>query len=69
MQTFDAPKADTILHTKASCKESLYRTRWLMAHNRLHALVNDDDPNSPRETWNEYLRELETAEDTSSTSA
>lgn len=69
MQIIDAPQAETILHTKTSCKESVYRTRWLMAHNRLHSLANDLESNSPREVWDKYLKELETAEDIASTSA
>ena len=44
--------------------EALYRTRWLMAHNRLHAMVHgqDQDSGSLADSWNEYLRELETSE-------
>ena len=41
---------------------SLYRTRWLMAHNRLHATVHDPKA-SLTDSWNEYLKELESSED------
>lgn len=43
---------------------SLYRTRWLMAHNRLHVLLHRDAPlfqNEAESQWNEYLAELRTA--------
>ena len=46
-------------------KSSLYRTRWLMAHNRLHEIVHEDVPKtktSPARHWDEYLAELRTAE-------
>jgi len=62
-------KLELILHTQASCKESLYRTLWLMAHNRLHALANDLDPASPKEQWDAYLKEMESAENVASTRA
>ena len=39
---------------------SLYRTRWLMAHNTLHKLREI----APEE-WTLYLRELKTAEEVS----
>lgn len=38
---------------------SLYRTRWLLAHNRFHAVVHDDK--SASEQWNNYLEELKTS--------
>ena len=42
---------------------SLYRTRWLMAHNRLHEIVYEDEPKiSLARHWDEYLAELRTAE-------
>ena len=53
----------SILHTGASCEESLYRTRWLMAHNRLHALAHGEEVGSAQDAWNEYLTELETSEE------
>jgi hypothetical protein len=43
-----------------------YRARWLIAHNFLHALGNDDafaaDPKL-REHWNKYLAQLEKADE------
>ena len=54
----------SILHTGASCQESLYRTRWLLAHNRLHALAHDGGSASAEDLWKEYLAELQTSEDT-----
>lgn len=39
---------------------SLYRTRWLMAHNRLHGAVHSKDALTPDE-WQRYLDELATA--------
>ena len=50
-------------------RESLYRTRWLMAHNRLHEIVHyeyecTDDPRiSLIPQWDAYLAELRTAEE------
>jgi hypothetical protein len=55
-------KAETILHTVTSCREPLYRTRWLMAHNRLHAIVHESFSSELMDSWNEYLKELENAE-------
>jgi hypothetical protein len=40
---------------------SLYRTQWLMAHNRLHAAVHDPKASLP-EVWSGYLADLATAE-------
>lgn len=48
---------------------SLYRTRWLMAHNRLHdlfykgGLIKSEEY---RDQWEAYLAELKTAEDIAS---
>jgi hypothetical protein len=47
-------------HKKAN-RESLYRTRWLMAHNRLHAIAH--------KSWKDYLKELKTSEAVSRTPA
>jgi hypothetical protein len=43
-------------------KESLYRTKWLMAHNHLHTIVHDPSA-KPNEVWADYLKELEAAEE------
>ena len=48
--------------------ESLYRTRWLMAHNCVHDLIHIDGID-PKTRWEEYLAELKTAEQVSSVSA
>jgi hypothetical protein len=41
---------------------SLYRSRWLMAHNRLHAVVHDGST-SAAEQWDRYLEDLEKADE------
>jgi hypothetical protein len=41
---------------------SLYRTKWLMAHNRLHAVVHGPSA-SLAELWSAYLGELQSAEE------
>lgn len=49
--------------------ESLYRTRWLMAHNRLHSLVHRSEPADVTELEfhrREYLDELNCAEEIAS---
>jgi len=43
-------------------RESLYRTKWLMAHNHLHTLVHDSSA-KPSEVWADYLKELESSEE------
>jgi len=40
----------------------LYRTRWLMAHNRLHSAVHEPSASLP-ELWSAYLNELQSAEE------
>lgn len=47
-------------HRKAN-RESLYRTRWLMAHNRLHEIAN--------KSWKDYLKELRSSEAVAKTPA
>lgn len=49
-------------------KVSLYRTRWLMAHNRLHAIAHDSKV-SVKDTWDDYLKELSTSEAVAKTPA
>lgn len=44
----------------AASKESLYRTQWLMAHNRLYDLAHDPAA-SVADSWIEYLKELNSA--------
>jgi len=41
---------------------SFYRTKWLMAHNRLHEIAHEPSA-SLAEKWNAYLDELQAAED------
>ncbi len=56
----DAQKEEVCRHRR----ESLYRTRWLMAHNRLHDIVHNSasvEPEKLSGQWNEYLAELNTA--------
>ena len=64
------------LETEASLLASLYRTRWLMAHNKLHEAIYgaEQRPQSPvrpnlEDLWNDYLKELESSEDVSRTPA
>ena len=47
--------------------ESIYRTQFLMAHNRLHDIVHEkgDKPTLAKH-WDEYLVELRTAEQVAS---
>ena len=41
---------------------SLYRTMWLMAHNRLHSAVHEPSASLAQE-WDAYLDELKSAEE------
>jgi hypothetical protein len=48
---------------------SLYRTRWLMAHNSLHSLFYEGGlikSEEHRGKWEAYLAELRTAEEVAS---
>jgi hypothetical protein len=54
--------------SQVASKESLYRTRWLMAHNRLHAVAHRREV-SVEDTWSGYLKDLETAEAVAKTPA
>jgi hypothetical protein len=47
--------------TGQSHSASLYRTKWIMAHNWLHAVVHDPSLSLPL-IWDKYLKELESAE-------
>lgn len=49
-------------------KESLYRTKWLMAHNRLHRIAHDPSATVADE-WKGYLNDLGTAESVASRAA
>ena len=49
----------TAPHEEGECRESFYRTKWLAAHNRLHALAHGE---ANPDWWNEYLEELEFAD-------
>jgi hypothetical protein len=54
---------------KTETASSLYRTRWLMAHNRLHAIVHEADlakPDNLTRQWNEYLAELAASDEIAS---
>ncbi len=53
-------------------QESLYRTRWLMAHNRLHEIVHNGDSEtetSRAQHWEGYLAELRAAKSIAAQSA
>jgi hypothetical protein len=46
-------------------KESLYRTRWLMAHNCLHEMTHQKTNNKKKsidELFKKYLKELKQSE-------
>lgn len=48
------------------CRESLYRTQWLMAHNRLHRACHKPEFASVEvltKHFKEYLEELKTAKE------
>ena len=45
----------------AADQTSLYRTQWLMAHNRLHSAVHDPNASLPK-LWDAYLADLAAAE-------
>lgn len=48
-------------HTEAKeMSASEYRTRWLMAHNRLHELVHAGGQGDAKKVWVDYLGDLET---------
>lgn len=53
-------------------KEASYRTRWLMAHNRLHGLTHDIELIELKivnEQWGEYLADVARADEVSSVPA
>lgn len=53
-------------------QESLYRTRWLMAHNRLHEIIHSGDSETKTfyvRHWDEYLAELRAAKGIAAKSA
>jgi Zn-dependent peptidase ImmA (M78 family) len=50
-------------------ESSLYRTRWLMAHNRLHVIVHQTEmakPENLTRQWDEYLAELAASDEIAS---
>jgi hypothetical protein len=58
-----------IKQTQSPDPESLYRTRWLMAHNRLHDLFYKSGlikSEEYRGEWEAYLAELRTADEVAS---
>jgi hypothetical protein len=55
------PKATNNNHATIESKESLYRTKWLMAHNRLHTLLHKS-PASVTDEWGAYLKDLRFSE-------
>ena len=59
---------ETLPVASMASKESIYRTRWLMAHNRLHAAVHENSVSLP-DLWNDYLKELESSEEVAATPA
>ncbi|MGA2988422.1 MAG: hypothetical protein ABR898_08525 [Terracidiphilus sp.] len=42
--------------------ESLYRTRWLLAHNAIHSIVYDDAA-TVKTAWRAYLKQLRNSEE------
>ncbi|MEJ0071348.1 MAG: hypothetical protein WDO24_24320 [Pseudomonadota bacterium] len=59
---FDDPSIDSVERPETD-PESLYRTRWLMAHNRLHEIVHAAEPADKAKLWADYLADLEKAEE------
>jgi hypothetical protein len=60
----DPDKSTDKSHTPevSTSRETLYRMKWLSAHNYLHALVHD--PSSrPAIVWDQYLDELQWADE------
>jgi hypothetical protein len=49
-------------------ESSLYRTRWLMAHNILHAIVHEGEWVKPAfaQQWEKYLAELAASDEIAS---
>jgi Zn-dependent peptidase ImmA (M78 family) len=62
---------DQDIEVAAGSNASLYRTRWLAAHNRLHAIVHEGEVVKPifSQQWNEYLAELAASDEIASTRA
>ena len=52
---------DPVPPTDKPDNASLYRTRWLMAHNHLHKIVHEGG--DPQAIYEDYLRELSSAEE------
>ena len=63
-----SPRTEVAPSEASSSKESLYRTKWLMAHNRLHDLAHNGSL-VPTTVWEEYLNELKSAEAVAKTPA
>lgn len=63
MQIENHNEIENVEHAALSEHEqvSLYRTKWLMAHNRLHVIVHEPSA-SLAENWSAYLSELQSAE-------
>ena len=54
---------------KNASEVSRYRTRWLMAHNHLHKILHSAGPLTEEEKarqFEDYLRELQSADDVAS---
>lgn len=56
---------------KRKHQESLYRTRWLMAHNHLHEIIhgNIKTKEDRLQQWSKYLAELRIAKNIADRSA
>jgi hypothetical protein len=68
MQTEKIESPELASAESAPSTESLYRTRWLMAHNRLHTIAHNSSA-SASDTWNLYLKDLSQAEEIAKTPA
>jgi hypothetical protein len=62
MQVESQTHPDHSSHDPESNGESLYRTKWLMAHNALHEIINDPKA-SPKDVWASYLKKLQSSEE------
>lgn len=56
----DTEKSET--SPDSASRETLYRMKWLSAHNCLHALVHDP-LSRPALVWDHYLDELQWADE------
>jgi len=65
MDTYTPPMPE-VPHETAP-KESLYRTRWLAAHNHFHKIMFENlDREATVREWDAYMEELRRSDETAS---